>query len=83
MRTRRGHGRDAVLGAEHSLPEEQQASTAPARRFAFLSHNKNDAIEVRRLAAVLRSRNVNVWLDEDELLPGDPIADCLEEALRG
>jgi hypothetical protein len=37
---------------------------------------------VRELARALRDRGVRVWLDEDELIPGRPWQEALEEIIR-
>lgn len=36
----------------------------------FLSHNSKDKPEVRELVALLQARNIRVWFDEDQLIPG-------------
>ena len=49
----------------------------------FLSHAGEDAAAVKELAERLRQAGVNVWLDVDELQPGDDWMQALEEALDG
>ncbi|HZF12083.1 MAG TPA: SUMF1/EgtB/PvdO family nonheme iron enzyme [Thermoanaerobaculia bacterium] len=53
----------------------------PNRIEVFLSHNGTDKPAVRELAAALRARDLEVWLDEDSLLPGEPWQKALEEVL--
>jgi len=48
----------------------------------FLSHNSKDRPAVRELAAVLRALSLEVWLDEDSLLPGEPWQEALEKVLE-
>lgn len=48
----------------------------------FLSHNTKDMSEVRELARLLRNRNLKVWLDEDQLVPGRPWQEALEEIIQ-
>ena len=45
----------------------------------FLSHNSKDKPAVRELAEALRARGIKVWLDEWELVPGQPWQEALEE----
>jgi len=48
----------------------------------FISYVDDDAVWVRRFAEALRAHDVDVWLDESELAPGDQVLDALEAALR-
>jgi adenylate cyclase len=48
----------------------------------FLSHNSDDKPAVRELAHALRQRDIPVWLDEDELVPGRPWQAALEEIIE-
>jgi hypothetical protein len=48
----------------------------------FLSHNSKDKPAVRELAETLRARGLNVWLDEWELVPGQPWQEALEEIIE-
>jgi len=48
----------------------------------FLSHNSKDKPLVREIAARLVSAGLKPWLDVDELRPGLPWQDGLEEAMR-
>ena len=45
----------------------------------FLCHNSIDKTIVRLIAQALEERNVRVWLDEEQLIPGRPWVDALEE----
>lgn len=48
----------------------------------FLSHNSRDKPAVKEIAARLRDRGLRVWLDKDELRPGLPWQEGLEEGVR-
>src|SRR4051812_1602398 len=48
----------------------------------FLSHNSKDKPAVRELAEALRDRELNVWLDEWELIPGQPWQEAIEEVIQ-
>jgi len=48
----------------------------------FLSHNSQDKPVVRVLAAALIGRGLKVWLDEQQLVPGQPWQEGLEEAIQ-
>jgi len=48
----------------------------------FLSHNSKDKPAVRKLAEVLRARGLRVWLDEWELVPGQPWQEAIEEIIE-
>ena len=49
----------------------------------FLSHSSKDKPAVRQLAAELRRRNIEVWLDEWEIDVGDSITQKVQEGLSG
>ena len=48
----------------------------------FLSHNSQDKETVRQLAYALKDRGIEVWLDEWELVPGQPWQEALEAAIE-
>jgi hypothetical protein len=48
----------------------------------FLSHNGKDKPRVRELGRALKERALNVWLDEQELQPGLPWQEKLEEGIE-
>ncbi|HEX7184439.1 MAG TPA: toll/interleukin-1 receptor domain-containing protein, partial [Thermoanaerobaculia bacterium] len=48
----------------------------------FLSHNSKDKPAVRQIAGYLEECGLRPWLDEDELRPGLPWQDGLQEAIR-
>lgn len=54
----------------------------PIQFDVFLSHNSKDKSAVRELAEALRSRGLEVWLDEWELVPGRPWQEALEEVIQ-
>ncbi len=47
----------------------------------LLSHNSEDQPAVRELGEALRERDLRVWLDEWELVPGRPWQEALEKIL--
>jgi formylglycine-generating enzyme required for sulfatase activity len=47
----------------------------------FLSHNSRDKPAVRELARRLVERDIRVWLDEEQLVPGRPWQELLEEGI--
>lgn len=48
----------------------------------FLSHNSKDKPAVREVERLLSANGLVVWLDEDELRPGIPWQNLLEEGIR-
>lgn len=48
----------------------------------FLSHNSQDKPTVRKLAEALKSRNLRVWLDEEQLKPGESVQEALEKIIQ-
>lgn len=54
----------------------------PDKFDVFLSHNSRDKPVVEEIATQLRERGLRVWLDKDELRPGFPWQEGLEEAIR-
>ncbi|WP_411726569.1 TIR domain-containing protein [Methyloglobulus sp.] len=48
----------------------------------FLSHNSQDKPIVRELAQALKSRGLRVWLDEEQLVPGQPWQEALETIIK-
>ncbi|MEM9154067.1 MAG: COR domain-containing protein, partial [Cyanobacteria bacterium P01_F01_bin.33] len=47
----------------------------------FLCHNSSDKPTVRQLGQDLQNRNLTIWLDEWELVPGQPWQEALEAAI--
>ncbi|MDP7216202.1 MAG: TIR domain-containing protein [Rhodospirillales bacterium] len=47
----------------------------------FLSHSSSDKLLVTRLADDLKAEGIGVWLDDDEILPGDSIAQNIQLGL--
>lgn len=45
----------------------------------FLCHNSEDKPEIKRMANLLRARGLNPWLDEEQLRPGMPWQQALED----
>ena len=48
----------------------------------FLSHSAKDKAVVRDVAARLQRDGVRVWLDEEQIKPGDSIPAKIEEGLE-
>lgn len=48
----------------------------------FLSHNSRDKDVVRLLAEHLRRRDLEVWLDEEQLVPGQPWQEAIEATIQ-
>jgi hypothetical protein len=76
----------ARVRAPHVTTAETHASTPNAdssKRFdVFLSHNSADKPAVIELATILRERQLKVWLDVWELVPGRPWQEALEEVIE-
>jgi hypothetical protein len=49
----------------------------------FISHNSQDKPAVRALKDALAARGLHCWLDEEQLRPGLPWPDLLEQGIRG
>ena len=77
--------RDLAIGLFGEPPEAAAADPRPEKSATrlFLSHAGEDAAAVKDLAARLRQAGVGVWLDVDELRPGDDWMQALEDALAG
>jgi CHASE2 domain-containing sensor protein len=74
-------GRLQAGPAAASGSEAGRTATAGPRD-VFLSHNSQDKPAVRALAAALRRRGLTVWVDEQELAPGRPWQEGLEEVIQ-
>lgn len=48
----------------------------------FLSHNSKDKLAVQQLAQALQGRGLKVWLDEEQLVPGRPWQEAVEEIIQ-
>jgi Na+/proline symporter len=57
------------------------ADTPPAYD-VFLCHNSADKPVVRELRNALKERRIITWFDEDQLIPGRPWQEALEQAIR-
>lgn len=47
----------------------------------FLAHNSQDKSDIRLIAEKLRQRQLNPWLDEDEIPPGRWFQDSIQQAI--
>ena len=48
----------------------------------FISYVREDTEAVQRLCKVLRTYNIEVWLDREQLKPGYRWAEAIQEAIR-
>ena len=48
----------------------------------FLAHNSQDKPQVRAIAKQLKRRSLKVWLDEEQIPPGRPFQDVIQQALQ-
>ena len=48
----------------------------------FLCHNSDDKAEVRELSTALKNEGLQPWLDEEQLIPGRPWQDLLEQQIE-
>jgi hypothetical protein len=48
----------------------------------FLAHNSQDKPQVRAIAKQLKRRGLRVWLDEEQIPPGRPFQDVIQQALQ-
>lgn len=48
----------------------------------FLSHNSKDKPTVRQLTQALQARGLQVWLDQEQLVPGLSWQESLEEIIQ-
>lgn len=60
----------------------QTALPYPCRVYAFLSYLRVNAREVDQLAADLRANGVNVWLDRENIRPGEIWQESIRSAIR-
>jgi len=54
----------------------------PSTKSVFFSYVHSDKSRVREIATDLKIAGLNVWLDEDELLPGQDWLQKIEEAIK-
>jgi hypothetical protein len=47
----------------------------------FLAHNSQDKPQVKAIASELKKRGLKVWIDEEQILPGRPFQDVIEQAI--
>ena len=48
----------------------------------FLAHNSQDKPEVKAIASQLKRRGLKVWIDDEQILPGRPFQDVIQQALQ-
>jgi len=59
-----------------------EINPSPTQFDTFLCHNSHDKPEVRDLAERLRSKGIKPWLDEEQLRPGFPWQDELQDQIE-
>jgi hypothetical protein len=47
----------------------------------FLAHNSQDKPQVKAIAAQLERRGLKVWIDDEQILPGRPFQDVIQQAI--
>lgn len=47
----------------------------------FISYSHNDLVFARRLEDALRARSIDVWIDSQEILPGDSLIEKIREGI--
>ncbi|WP_171977809.1 toll/interleukin-1 receptor domain-containing protein [Brasilonema sennae] len=47
----------------------------------FLAHNSQDKPQVKAIASELKRRGLKVWIDEEQILPGRPFQDVIQQAI--
>ena len=57
-------------------------AASPPDYDVFLCHNSKDKPVVRQLRDELQRRQIRTWFDEDQLIPGRPWQEALEEAIQ-
>lgn len=48
----------------------------------FLAHHSQDKPQVRIIANKLVQKGLKVWLDEDQIPPGQPFQDVIQQAIQ-
>jgi hypothetical protein len=56
--------------------------TPMVRPRVFLSYVRDDSVTVDRLANALRRHQIDVWLDREDILPGQRWKDAIRQAIR-
>ncbi|WP_295385102.1 TIR domain-containing protein [uncultured Thiodictyon sp.] len=49
----------------------------------FISYNSNDAALAAPVVAALKARGIRVWIDHEQVLPGQPWLPAIEQAITG
>ena len=63
-----------------ATPHNKEGSTS--RPHVFLSHVREDAERVERLAADLEARGIGTWIDRHKIKPGERWQRAIEDAIR-
>jgi TIR domain len=72
----------AIPKAPNLPKRKQQPMPIDSNARVFVSHTSKDKPFVRKLVEALKGRNLNVWLDEQELQVGDSIAAGVSQGLK-
>ena len=75
------HEIEAEIGSRAWWENEMLIRGARELGKVFISHTASDKPFVRKLAAGIRTRGYNVWLDEHELLAGDALPEKISSVL--
>lgn len=78
--TDKKHVCDRLIAEYHGYQENEKVRLRPLK--VFLCHSSEDKPAVRELYAQLASENIDPWLDEEKLLPGQDWKLEIAKALR-
>ena len=73
--------RYAPRSTMHPLSGREAMNLSPLFH-VFLSHNSSDKSAVRQLNDALKGRGLKIWFDEEQLIPGRPWQEALEEVIQ-
>ena len=58
-------------------------TVAPSPKHVFMSYSRRDEAVMQRVATFLRAQGINVWVDNEKLVPGTPIWEVeIEKAIK-
>jgi len=70
-----------VAKPKQDLHEIEGSCSITSKFDVFLAHNSQDKPQVRKIAQELKRRNLNPWLDEEQIPPGRPFQDEIQKAI--
>ena len=72
----------ALLPPLPTIPSPPSPANTEAPSFdIFLAHNSQDKPQVERLAALLKARNIQPWLDTEQIPPGRWFQDVIQATI--